>query len=186
MLVNRSTRSVSLTEAGRTFHEHTSEVDTRIKRAADVVRRGDLHPTGTVAFAIPSSLGAALLPALTSQFQSTWPDLRFNIHFDDRPVDLIAGSFDLPIQISQKLDGSSLISRRLATTRKVLAASGGYLDKYCIRIAMRRQKSEYWLTSLKKNCSRCNQVNSRPQLATRSCIIPIARLANVAGVSAPN
>ena len=109
MLVNRSTRSVSLTEAGRTFHEHTSEVDTRIKRAADVVRRGDLHPTGTVAFAIPSSLGAALLPALTSQFQSTWPDLRFNIHFDDRPVDLIAGSFDLAIQISQKLDLHDLL-----------------------------------------------------------------------------
>ena len=109
VLVNRSTRSVSLTEAGRTFHEQTAEVDTRIERAADVVRRGDLHPTGTVAFAIPSSLGAALMPALTSQFQSTWPDLRFNIHYDDRPVDLIAGSFDLAIQISQKLDLHDLL-----------------------------------------------------------------------------
>ena len=130
VLINRSTRSVSLTEAGRTFHEHTSEVDTRIERAVEVIRRGDLHLTGTVSFAIPSTLGAVLMPALVSKLQSAWPELRFNIHFDDRPVDLIAGSFDLAIQVSQKLDDSRLVSRRLASTRKVLAASPGYLDKY--------------------------------------------------------
>jgi DNA-binding transcriptional LysR family regulator len=130
VLINRSTRSVSLTEAGRIFHRHTSEIDTKIERAADVVRGSDVQPTGTVAFTIPSSLGAALMPALITQFQSTWPELKFNIHFDDRLIDLIAGSFDLAIRISQKLDDSSLISRRLASTRKVLAASPGYLDKH--------------------------------------------------------
>ncbi len=130
VLINRSTRSVSLTEAGRIFHRHTSEIDTKIERAADVVRATDLQPTGTVAFSIPSSLGAALMPSLITQFQPTWPELSFSIHFEDRLVDLIAGSFDLAIRISQKLNDSSLISRRLASTRKVLAASPGYLDKY--------------------------------------------------------
>ena len=129
-LLNRSTRSVSLTEAGRTFHQHTSEVDTRIERAADVVRGTDLQPTGTVAFSVPSSLGAALMPALITQFHSTWPELKFSIHFDDSLVDLIAGSYDLAIRIAQKLNDSSLISQRLTSTHKVLAASPGYLDKY--------------------------------------------------------
>jgi DNA-binding transcriptional LysR family regulator len=130
VLVNRSTRSVSLTEAGRTFYQHTSDVDTKIEHAAEVVRSRDLRPTGTVAFAIPSSLAAMLMPALITDFQSTWPELRLNIHVDDRQVDLIAGSFDLAIQIAQELEDSSLVSRRLASTRKVLAASPGYLDKF--------------------------------------------------------
>lgn len=130
VLINRSTRSVSLTEAGRTFHEHTSGIDSRIEHAVEVVRATDEQPTGTVIFSVPSCLGASLMPALLTQLQSTWPELRFNIHFHDRVVDLIAGGFDLAIQISQKLDDSNLISRRLASSRKVLAASPSYLDQY--------------------------------------------------------
>jgi DNA-binding transcriptional LysR family regulator len=130
MLVNRSTRSVSLTEAGRTFHLHTSEIDTKIERAAEFIRGSDLEPSGTVAFTIPSSLGNALLPTLITHFQSTWPKLKFNINFDDGLVDLIAGSFDVAIRIAQKLTDSSLISRRLGSTRRVLAASPGYLDRH--------------------------------------------------------
>jgi DNA-binding transcriptional LysR family regulator len=130
VLINRSTRSVSLTEAGRTFHQHTSEIDSRIEHAVEVVRATDEQPTGTVVFSVPSCLGAALMPALLTQLQSNWPELRFNIHFNDHVVDLIAGGFDLAIRISQKLDDSNLISRRLASSRKVLAASPSYLDRY--------------------------------------------------------
>lgn len=130
ILMNRSTRSISLTEAGRTFHKHTSEVDSKIERAADIVRGTDLQPNGTVAFTVPSSIGAALMPALVTQFQTSWPELKFSIHFDDGLMDLVGGSFDLAIRISRKLDDSSLISRRLTSTSGVLAASPGYLDKY--------------------------------------------------------
>ena len=188
VLVNRSTRSVSLTEAGRTFHQHTAEVDTKIERAAEVVRRGDLQPTGTVAFAIPSSIGAALMPALTSQFRSTWPDLRINIHYDDRPVDLIAGGFDLAIQISQKLDDSSLISRRLASTSKVLAASPGYLDKYgvptdieqlkdhrCLGRGSIAQRSSNWRFQDRENiievpCTYSISANNNRALVQAACL----------------
>ena len=129
ILINRTTRSVSLTEAGRTFDKHTSEIDTRIERAADIVRGTDLQPNGTVAFTLPSSLGAALMPSLITRFQTTWPELKLNVHFDDRIVDVINGSFDLAIRISKKLNDSNLISRRLASTNRVLAASPAYLDK---------------------------------------------------------
>ena len=91
ILINRSTRSVSLTEAGRTFLLHTSEVNTMIDQAANVVRGADLEPTGTVVFSIPSSLGVALMPSLITQFQTSWPAVKFSIHFHDHMVDLIAG-----------------------------------------------------------------------------------------------
>jgi DNA-binding transcriptional LysR family regulator len=130
VLLNRSTRSVNLTEAGRTFHQYTSEVDTTIERAAEIIRGADLEPCGTVAFTVPSSLGNALLPTLITHFQTTWPDLKFSINFDDDFADLISSSFDVAIRIAQKLTDSSLISRRLGSTRRVLAASPGYLKKH--------------------------------------------------------
>lgn len=129
VLINRTTRSVNLTEAGRTFDAHTAKIDTTIEHAADLVRGADLSPQGIVSFALPSGLGAALMPALTIEFPAHWPELRLNVRFDDRVPDLIAGNLDLAIRISKKLTDSSLISRRLATTRKVLAASPKYLQE---------------------------------------------------------
>ena len=130
VLLNRSTRSVGLTEAGRTFHQHTSDIDRKIERAADAIRSDDSQPTGSIAFTIPSSMGAALMPVLITQFESVWPELKFNIHLDDHVVELIEGNFDVAIRVSKKLDDSNLISRRLASTRRVLAASPGYLERY--------------------------------------------------------
>ena len=73
VLINRSTRSVSLTESGRTFDAHTAKIDTTIERAADLVRGSDLSPLGTVSFTLPSALRAALMPALTTRSQTQWP-----------------------------------------------------------------------------------------------------------------
>ena len=130
VLINRTTRSVNLTEAGRRFDAHIAKIDTTIERAAELVRGADLSPLGTVSFTLPSGLGAALMPALTTQFQARWPELRLNIQFDDQVQDIIAGNLDLAIRISKKLTDSSLISRRLTSTRKVLAASPRYLRKH--------------------------------------------------------
>ncbi len=127
VLINRTTRSVNLTEAGRTFDAHTAKIDRTIEHAADLVRGVDLSPLGTVSFTMPSALGAALMPALTTQFQARWPELRLSIQFDDQIQDLIASNLDLAIRISKKLADSSLISRRLIMTKKVLAASPQYL-----------------------------------------------------------
>ncbi len=130
VLINRTTRSVYLTEAGRSFDSNTSAVDATIERAADLVRGADLSPLGTVSFTLPSGLGSALMPALTTQFQPRWPELRLNIQFDDRGRCLMADNLDLAIVISERLMDSSLISRRLASTRKVLAASPRYLREH--------------------------------------------------------
>jgi len=132
LLLNRTTRSVSLTEAGRIFDAHTSKIDQTIENAANLVRNSDLSPLGTVSVTLPSSLGAALMAPLATDFAERWPDLELVLHFDDSSRDLIAESLDLAIRISEKLPDSSLISRRLASTRRVLAASPLYLQKHGI------------------------------------------------------
>jgi DNA-binding transcriptional LysR family regulator len=130
ILLNRSPRSVSLTEAGRTFFQHSLEVDDSLERAIASVSGADQRPSGNVSCSIPSSLGAALMPALMRKFREAWPDVSLNLQFDDRYVDLIGNSIDVAIRIAQKLDDSNLLSRRIGTTREVLVASPAYLRKH--------------------------------------------------------
>lgn len=130
ILLNRSTRSVSLTEAGRTLLRHTSEVDAMIERAVDDIRAADMEPIGAVKLCMPSSLSTMLMPSLINQFQELWPNVQINIDVEERVVDLIAGGYDLAIRVSPKLGDSCLISRRLCSTSKVLAASPDYLEEF--------------------------------------------------------
>lgn len=130
VLINRTTRRVSLTEAGRTFHQQTSEIDATIERAAEFIRLAELEPCGTVAFCVPSALGEVLLPSLMSEFQARWPNLNINMHFRDGVFDLVGDGLDLAICVTRQLADSSHISRRIGETRFVLAASPGYLETH--------------------------------------------------------
>ena len=128
VLLARTTRQVQLTEAGRTFCKYSNKVGREFELAAAAVRDSDSSPMGTLVLSIPSSLGAALTPALMSEFCERWPMLNLGIHFDDRPVDIIHQRYDLSICLADRLADSSLIAKRLGTTRKLLAASPGYLS----------------------------------------------------------
>lgn len=129
-LLNRNTRNVNLTEAGRTFFEHTSEAATAIEQAAEVVKTSDKKPTGTVGLSVSSSLGATILLPLVTRFQLAWPDVKINLNVEHDVVDLISSGNDLAIRMAPKLEDSSLISKRLGTTKMVLAASPGYLKRF--------------------------------------------------------
>lgn len=129
VLVNRSTRCVSLTEAGRTFFAHTSEIDRTIEHAAQLVRSAEKSPLGTVSCTISTAMGIALMPALMTEFRLRWPDLKLSVHFDDQVRDIIALDVDLAIRIARKLDDSNLIARRLLQTDMVLVASPKYLGE---------------------------------------------------------
>jgi len=126
-LLTRSPRSASLTEAGRTFHAHSLEVDTALERAVASVSGADQRPSGTVSVSLPSSLGATLMLPLMREFRVEWPEIDLNLHFDDAPADLIGSSIDLAIRVAERLGDSNLVSRRIGSTRKVLAASPGYI-----------------------------------------------------------
>ena len=129
VLINRSTRSISLTEAGRIFDFNTSEIDITVERALELVRDADVSPIGTVACSLPTSLGAALMPKLITRFESYWPDLRLNLQFDDFSNGIIDNNLDLAIRVSRRLSDSSLVAKRLASTRIVLAASPKYIGE---------------------------------------------------------
>lgn len=130
VLLRRTPRSLSTTDAGTRFFEYAEEADLALQRGRDAVGGSDEEISGHVAVTLPTSLGAALMPGFVQRFRSQWPRLTLNLNFDDRCADLIGGGFDLAIRIAPRLEDSSLCSKTLASTREILAASPGYLARF--------------------------------------------------------
>ncbi len=128
-LFNRSTRRLSLTDAGQKLYGYWETIASNIDEAVAAVQGADQKPTGTIRISLPSSLGAALMPAINQEFPKDWPDIRMVIDFGERYVDVIGKGFDAVIRLANKLPDSRLTARRLATTPRVLVASPRYLER---------------------------------------------------------
>jgi DNA-binding transcriptional LysR family regulator len=125
-LLQRTTRRISITDAGRTLHERAVAVLEDLYEAEAAVARERGALTGRLRIAAPLSFGLRHLgPALTL-FASEHPDLRIDLDFNDRYVDLVAEGFDLGLRIGELRD-SSLIARRLTGIRHTLCASPGFV-----------------------------------------------------------
>lgn len=129
-LFNRSTRRISLTDAGQTLYQHWDAIAANVSDAVAAVQGVDQSPSGTLRVSMPSSLGAALMPALMQRFLKSWPDIKANLDFREQHVDVVGKGYDVVIRIAAKLPDSRLTARRLATTPRVLVASPGYLEKH--------------------------------------------------------
>lgn len=130
VLLNRSTRRISLTEAGHTLLTHWRDVERAGFTAYQAVHGSDLEPSGSLRVSLASSLAAVLMPGLMNEFLRDWPEVRLNLHFGECFVDLVGGGYDMVIRVAERLTDSALTAKRLATSRRVLAASPGYLEKH--------------------------------------------------------
>ncbi|MEM8814618.1 MAG: LysR family transcriptional regulator [Pseudomonadota bacterium] len=129
-LFNRSTRRISLTDAGRTLYEHWQTIALEIGDALAAVRGADQTPMGRLRVSMPSSLGAILTPALVAEFLRDWPELTMSLDFREQHVDVVGKGFDAVIRVAHKLPDSRLTARRLITTQRVLVASPRYLKQH--------------------------------------------------------
>jgi DNA-binding transcriptional LysR family regulator len=125
-LLNRSTRSLSLTDAGRAYHQRCAPIVAEAEAAELEVLAKTGAPTGRIRLAAAAGLGQLILMPLLLDFLHRHPGISLDLEFADRRVDLIAEGFDLAIRLGE-LEDSSLIARRLATYARVLVASPDYL-----------------------------------------------------------
>lgn len=130
ILLNRSTRRISLTDAGTNLLAHWTDIERAAHASFDSVHGSDLEPSGRLRISIATSLGAVLMPCLARDFLHDWPDLQMSIHFSEPFVDVVGHGFDVVIRIAENLSDSVLVAKRLATSRKVLVASPGYLERH--------------------------------------------------------
>jgi DNA-binding transcriptional LysR family regulator len=128
-LLNRSTRKLSLTEAGVILYEHCARIVQEAELAEERVTRTQAEPTGLVKVtAVPAFAVRHVLPALT-EFYQKYPKIRVKLFCSNRTLDLGDEGFDLGIRVSSS-PAPHLVARKLAVNRSVLCASPAYLDRH--------------------------------------------------------
>jgi len=125
-LLNRTTRSLSLTEAGAKFHERASQILADLDAAEQIARSSTSEPRGTLRINAPTAFATAHIATHIAEFLALYPELSVDISLSDRFVDPIEEGYDLTIRITTKLPESTLIARRLASCRMVVCASPAY------------------------------------------------------------
>jgi DNA-binding transcriptional LysR family regulator len=126
-LIERSTRSLRLTEVGLELFEHAQR-SVELSEAIDNIASNHLHKiSGTLRLSAPPSISDSLLVPLVSAFQASYPDVRIQIFISERFVDHIADGVDLAFRVAWQVEDSSLVPRRILTYRHQLVASPSYL-----------------------------------------------------------
>jgi DNA-binding transcriptional LysR family regulator len=125
-LLNRTTRRLSLTEAGAALFEASRGAIERIEEAESAIARFQSEPRGRLRVSAPMSFGILHLGPLLAEFSRENPAVSLEISFDDRFVNLVEEGVDVAVRIGALTD-SSLVARKLSTTRLVVCASPHYL-----------------------------------------------------------
>ncbi len=127
-LLNRTTRRLSLTEAGQSFFTRSQRGLQEIEAAEAEVSHLQQIPRGKLRINTPMSFGILHIAPGLPGFVDQHPEVSVDINLDDRQVDLIEEGFDLAIRIAE-LPDSSLIARRIGPCRHVVCASPNYIQK---------------------------------------------------------
>lgn len=125
-LLQRTTRRQTLTEAGHRYYQHCLRLLDDIAEAEAQISDIEAELSGKLRISAPVSFGLMHLGPALQEFQRRHPLIEMSIDFNDRLVDLIADGFDLAIHIS-RLEDSTLIARKLSSTRLIVCASPDYL-----------------------------------------------------------
>ncbi len=128
-LLNRTTRRLSLTEAGRVFYERSRRGLEDIEEAEAEVSRLQEEPRGVLRVNSPMSFGILHVAPALPEFLAAYPEVSIDMNLDDRKVDVIKEGFDISIRITD-LPDSSLVARRLAPCRHAIVAAPSYLEKH--------------------------------------------------------
>ncbi|MEJ6850138.1 LysR family transcriptional regulator [Sinorhizobium fredii] len=127
-LLQRTTRQVSLTEAGQGFYDRVLGVLAGIEEAEAYASGRSSQAQGTLRITAPTSFGRMHIAPHLTGFMKDHPDLKLHIVLSDEFSDIVADGFDLAIRIGELTD-SSLVARKLAPVRRLLCAAPGYIAR---------------------------------------------------------
>ncbi len=125
-LLHRTTRRLSLTEAGQNYYQRVAEILAQLAEAEAEAAELQLEPRGRLRVSAPMSFSILHLGAALADFQRKYPRVELELNLNDRVVDLVEDGFDLAIRIGRLAD-SSLVARRLAGSQIVAVAAPAYL-----------------------------------------------------------
>lgn len=128
-LLNRTTRRLHLTEAGRQYYQRAQQILEDIEDLECQLTDMQNQARGVLRISAPVSFAIRHLPPVLQQYQQQHPQVTIDLQLNDRKIDILDEGFDIALRIGQ-LASSSLIARRLAPIRVVYCASPSYLAKH--------------------------------------------------------
>ena len=133
-LLQRTTRSVTLTDAGARYLDRARRILAEIDEAEDSAQAEQARPTGRLTVSAPTLFGRLHVGPLMGEFLGAHPQVTGELLLADRMVNLVDEGIDLALRIG-RLEDSSLIVRKTGETRRVLVASPAYLEQHGVPCA---------------------------------------------------
>ncbi|MRW93150.1 LysR family transcriptional regulator [Duganella sp. FT80W] len=128
-LLLRSTRKLSLTEAGRDFYDASRQVLQAAQQAVEQARSGRTAPQGTLRVAAPIDYGVIVVAPVLAQLRARYPALKIDLICGDHVIDLIAEGIDVTVRLG-KLADSGLMATRVDTLTRWLVASPDFIARH--------------------------------------------------------
>jgi DNA-binding transcriptional LysR family regulator len=128
-LVNRTTRSISLTPEGETYLRYATQIVEQVREMEEAITGARTDPQGLLRINATLGFGRTTIAPLVSEFAKRFPQVEVQFEVTDRPVDLIEGAFDMAIRFGE-LPDSRLSARRIMSNRRFLCASPKYLERF--------------------------------------------------------
>jgi DNA-binding transcriptional LysR family regulator len=125
-LLNRTTRRLSLTEAGIDYYQRATQVLALVEEAEQAASHEAAEPRGTLRVNASVAFGARHMGTLISAYLRRYPEVRVDLTLNDRIVDLVEEGFDVAVRIARRID-PGLVARRIAPARMIACASPAYL-----------------------------------------------------------
>jgi len=128
-LLERTTRKLSITEAGGRYYERCAQILAEVEEAEREAQHATAVPRGILRVSAPHHFATAHIAPYLGEFRLRYPEVELDISLNDRFVDLIDEGFDLAVRIADALAESSLVARRLAPCRFVVCGAPDYFKR---------------------------------------------------------
>lgn len=129
-LLYRTTRRVSLTDAGRTYYRYAVDLLADLAEAEAAVSADSRTASGVLRLSVPVTFGVLHLAPLLPRFRQQHPGLTLDLSLDDRITDLVEEGRDLAVRISRELLATTLVARPLTSAQLVVCAAPSYLARF--------------------------------------------------------
>ena len=128
-LINRTTRSLSLTDVGQVYFEKAKQIVSDAREAEQSIHQLQDTPTGRLKISLPNSFGQSHLQPVVRDYMVAYPEVKLQIDFSSRLVDVIGEGFDLCVRMGHP-KSSNLISRKLLDYEFITVATPTYFERF--------------------------------------------------------
>ena len=129
-LLNRTTRSLSLTPEGKSYFEQCQQLVADAQDAIKLLNQSNISPKGLLKVSCPVAFSQGYLQNILAEYLQRYPNVQVELDLNDRHVDLIQDGFDLVIRATGKLVESSLVSRKIYSCKSYTVATQSYLNNF--------------------------------------------------------